>query len=119
MQHFPTHRHIETGDIIFWQDHLDPAEHELLPDDYWDSAEMRSHKLQGEIAGIKAKAEADIIAVVPLWLQINDLAALLDSAHPDYTVAKARRAKIDDIRRQSNADEQTLISAQNQAKRKD
>jgi hypothetical protein len=108
MTEIPTHRHITSGHIVFWQDHLDPAEYELLPDDHWGSPEMRAHKLQGEINGIKMKAERDILAVAPLWRQVNDLAALIDPANPDHSAARRRRAEIDDIRRLSNEREQAL-----------
>lgn len=35
MSNFPTHRNKATGDIVFWGDHLDPNEHELLPKYYF------------------------------------------------------------------------------------
>jgi len=92
----PTHRETSTGAAVFPQGH-DPQTIQLLPADYWSA-----HDDAMAIAAIKAQAEGDILAVAPLWQQLNDL------RNPTPEGA-ARFAAIDGIRAKSNDDE-ALIS---------
>ena len=48
----PTHRHKKTGDIVFWGDHLNTKEYELLPSDYWEKTHGEARRL-GEEKGIR------------------------------------------------------------------
>jgi hypothetical protein len=54
-QELPTHRHKVTGDIVFWGDHLDPAEHEELPSDYFEIEHEAAKKAGIEKGNREAK----------------------------------------------------------------
>jgi hypothetical protein len=99
MDGFPTHRHRETGDVVF-PDGFEPDEIEALPGDYW-STRIATEARAGEIAGIKAEAARRIAALrFPLSSQIN---ALREGRGDD-----PRFAAIDDIRKWSNEKEEKV-----------
>ncbi len=101
----PTHRHKATGDIVFWGEHLDPDEHERLPDGYLEK-EHRETRLKSEIAGIKAEAERRILAKWPIHKQLN----AMHEPYAEWVVAMRREIKA--IRDWSNREEEKLASRQ-------
>ena len=88
----PSFLHLPTGQIVFPQGY-EPEELEALPDTYWVE-----HDMAEAIRAIKAEAERQILAIAPLWKQLNDIR----EPSPE---GNARLAAIDAIRAQSNADE--------------
>lgn len=102
----PTHRHKATGDIAFFDPATDnPDDFELLPDDHWDTPEMREARIRGEIVGIKEEAARRILKRYPDWKQRN--AALF----PDEPWVAEMRAFIRDVRAWSNDEESGLRAA--------
>ncbi len=91
----PTHLHTPTGAAVFPQGH-DPADLQPLPSGYWEARDTDE-----AIAAIKAQAEREILAMAPLWQQLNDLR----NPTPE---GDARFAAIDAIRAKSNRDEASL-----------
>ena len=47
-QSLPTHINKETGDIVFWGDHLDPNLHEELPKDYHETTHAEASRMGDE-----------------------------------------------------------------------
>ena len=94
----PTHRVITTGAAVFPEGY-DQAKLELLPAGYWEAEDEAM-----AIEAIKSKAESDIIAIAPIWQQLNDIR----QPSPE---GDARFAAIDAVRTKSDADEAKVKKA--------
>lgn len=96
----PQFRHLPTGHIVF-PDGYAPEELERLPENYWPDRDR-----EDAIRAVKKSAEEQILAIAPIWRQLNDI-------REPTPEGDARLAAIDAIRAQSNAAEAAILEGLN------
>jgi hypothetical protein len=77
---FPTHKHLATGDIVFWRDDMDPTAYALLPANYWPDRQAAE-----AMVGLRNKRD-ELIAKTD-WTQMPDQKPTVAAAWKAYRKA--------------------------------